>query len=603
MSDQRNSNGSLDLMRAWRERRFDRRGLMLRAGAAGLSATALGALGTFPVAAQDASPEAAAAEGEAIQSITRDEFHAMLRENFAFEEPQNQGGAVIWAQTADISTVNGLLTADYPTIYVTGLIFEPLVSVSPIDGQVIPALADSYEVSPDGKTYTFHLNKDAKWHDGTDVTAEDVKFTFDVALDETSPNPRRSSILPLLESYRVIDDDTFEMVAKEPFATFLYDVSSFVLTMPKHIWENVPPGEWGNDPGSTGQDPARVVGTGPFKFQEWRQGESVTLARNDQYYDPNMIPVIDELIMRVLPDPTTEVEALKAGEIDIVEVVPAPQVEEVQNTEGLKVDIYPGWSFSYIGLNMDPEKSPFFQDQRVRQALFIGIDKEAIKDNIYLGLGEVARGTQPKLSYAYSPESFDETYDFDPERARALLAEAGWTDTNGNGIVDKDGVEFSFELVTSSGGGATVDQLLAELQQKWREIGVEMTPVLMEWSAMLDLTSQTHEFDAVLQGFGWDASLNQGALFRCDSYNGGFNDIKYCNEEYDALDELQLRELDREKRRQLLIEQSQIVWNDLPVLIFRIGVERPGYSERLHNFFPNGMGGVYWSLPWVWIEQ
>jgi peptide/nickel transport system substrate-binding protein len=603
MSDQRNSNGSLDLMRAWRERRFDRRGLMLRAGAAGLSATALGALGTFPVAAQDASPEAAAAEGEAIQSITRDEFHAMLRENFAFEEPQNQGGAVIWAQTADISTVNGLLTADYPTIYVTGLIFEPLVSVSPIDGQVIPALADSYEVSPDGKTYTFHLNKDAKWHDGTDVTAEDVKFTFDVALDETSPNPRRSSILPLLESYRVIDDDTFEMVAKEPFATFLYDVPWPVLTMPKHIWENVPPGEWGNDPGSTGQDPARVVGTGPFKFQEWRQGESVTLARNDQYYDPNMIPVIDELIMRVLPDPTTEVEALKAGEIDIVEVVPAPQVEEVQNTEGLKVDIYPGWSFSYIGLNMDPEKSPFFQDQRVRQALFIGIDKEAIKDNIYLGLGEVARGTQPKLSYAYSPESFDETYDFDSERARALLAEAGWTDTNGNGIVDKDGVEFSFELVTSSGGGATVDQLLAELQQKWREIGVEMTPVLMEWSAMLDLTSQTHEFDAVLQGFGWDASLNQGALFRCDSYNGGFNDIKYCNEEYDALDELQLRELDREKRRQLLIEQSQIVWNDLPVLIFRIGVERPGYSERLHNFFPNGMGGVYWSLPWVWIEQ
>jgi peptide/nickel transport system substrate-binding protein len=603
MSDQRNANGSLDLMRALRERRFDRRGLMLRAGAAGLSATALGALGAFPVAAQDASPETAAASGEATQSVTRDEFHAMLRENFAFEEPQNQGGVVIWAQTSDISTLNGLLTADYPTIYVTGLLFEPLVGVSPVDGQIIPALADSYEVAPDGKTYTFHLNKDAKWHDGTDVTAEDVKFTFDVALDETSPNPRRSSILPLLESYRVIDDDTFEMVAKEPFATFLYDVPWPVLTMPKHIWENVPPGEWGNDPGSTGQDPARVVGTGPFKFQEWRQGESVTLAKNDQYYDPNMIPVIDELIMRVLPDPSTEVEALKAGEIDIVEIVPAPQVEEVQNTEGLKVDIYPGWSFSYIGLNMDPEKSPFFQDQRVRQALFIGIDKEAIKDNIYLGLGEVARGTQPKLSYAYSPESFEETYDFDPERARALLAEAGWTDTNGNGIVDKDGVEFSFELITSSGGGATVDQLLAELQQKWREIGVEMTPVMMEWSAMLDLTSQTHEFDAVLQGFGWDPSLNQGALFRCDSYNGGFNDIKYCNEAYDALDEQQLRELDREKRRELLIEQSQIIWDDLPILIYRIGVERPGYSERLRNFFPNGMGGVYWSLPWVWLEQ
>jgi peptide/nickel transport system substrate-binding protein len=592
-----------DLMLTWPYRRIDRRRLMLGAGAAGFVVSAGGLLGSQLAAAQDATPEVSVSGGETITSMSREEYYAQLREAFAFEEPQNQGGQVIWGQTADISTVNGLLTGDYPTIYVTGFIFEPLVSVSPVDGQVIPALADSYELAPDGRTYTFHLNKDAKWHDGTDVTAEDVKFTFDVATDPASPNPRQSTIVDLLESYRVIDDDTFEMVAKEPFVTFLYDVPWPVFTMPKHIWENVPPAEWPNDPGSTGQDPARVVGTGPFKFQEWRQGESVTLVRNDQYYDPNAIPVIDELIMRVLPDPATEVEALKAGEIDIVEVVPAPQVEEVQNTPGLKVDIYPGWSFSYIGLNMDPEKTPLFQDPRVRQALFIGIDKEAIKDNIYLGLGEVARGTQPKLSYAYSPESFEETYDYDPERAKQLLAEAGWTDTNGNGIVDKDGVEFSFELVTTSGGGATLDQLLAELQQKWREIGVEMTPNLMEWSAMLDLTSQTHEFDAVLQGFSWDAGLNQGALFRCDAYEGGFNDIRYCNEEYDALDDQQLREFDREKRRQLLIEQSKIIWNDLPVLIYRIGVERPGYSDRLHNFFPNGMGGVYWSLPFTWIAQ
>src|SRR5215207_9184284 len=282
------------LNRAPSGRRFDRRGLLARAGALGLTTGALGALAPALTRAQDATPEAATASGEAVRSMSRDEHYAKLHEAFAFEEPQNQGGQVIWSQTNDIASVNGLLTADYPTVYVTGFIFEPLVGASPIDGQIIPALADSYEIAPDGRTYTFHLNKDAKWHDGTDVTAEDVKFTYDVALDEKSPNPRRSTIVQQLESYRVIDEDTFEMVSKEPFATFLYDVPWAVAIMPKHIWEGVAPEEWPNDPGSTGQDPARVIGTGPFKFQEWRQGESVSLVRNDDYYDTNAIPVIDE---------------------------------------------------------------------------------------------------------------------------------------------------------------------------------------------------------------------------------------------------------------------------------------------------------------------
>jgi peptide/nickel transport system substrate-binding protein len=251
---------------------------------------------------------------------------------------------------------------------------------------------------------------------------------------------------------------------------------------------------------------------------------------------------------------------------------------------------------------MDPEKTTLFQDQRVRAALFIAIDKEAIKNNIYLGLGEVARGTQPKLSFAYAPESVEVTYDYDPERAKQLLADAGWADTNGDGIVEKDGQDFRFELLLPSGGGATTDQLLAELQQRWREIGVEMTPNLMEWSAMQDVTDKTHDFQALLQGFSWDASGSQGTLFRCDSYEGGFNNIKYCNEEFDRLDDQQLRELDREKRRELLIEQSNIIWNDLPVLIYRFAVERPSFSTRLHNFFPTGNGGVYWSLPFVWVE-
>ena len=118
---------------------------------------------------------------------------------------------------------------------------------------------------------------------------------------------------------------------------------------------------------------------------------------------------------------------------------------------------------------------------------------------------------------------------------------------------------------------------------------MEMTPNPMEWSAMQDVTDNTHDFQALCKDSVWDPSANQGALFRCDAYEGGFNDIKYCNEEFDKLDDQQLRELDREKRRELLIEQSKIVWNDLPVLIYRFGVERPGSRLRCTTSSRRGM--------------
>ncbi len=577
--------------------------------AALLLSPALGALaqettpGASPAASPLASPGASPVAGAGTTSITRDEYLQQLMAAFPFEEPENTGGQVIWSQTSDIATLNGLLTADSPTFYLTGSIFETLVGVSPIDGQPVPVLADYWEIGADGRTYTFHLSEDATWHDGTDFTAEDVEFTFDVALDERSPNPRRSSLLELIDAYRVVDENTFELTSKEPFATFLYDVANAVLIMPKHIWEGVSPENWANDPGSTGQDPTRVVGTGPFRFGEWVQGDSVTLVPNPDYYVPAAIPVYDELIMRILPEPATEIEALKAGEIDIVEVVPAPNMEDIQNTEGVEVEIYPGFSFAYIGFNLDPEQTTLFQDPRVRQALFVALDKEAIKENIFLGYGEVALGTQPRASFAYDPSRYDEAWAYDPDRARQLLADAGWTDSNGDGIVDKDGQEMQVELLTTTGGGATQDQLLAEFQQRWREIGVEMTPRLVEWPTLLEITGTDHDFEMVFQGFSWDPSGSQGVLFRCDAYGGGFNDAKYCNPEYDRLDDLQLRELDRDARRELLIEQSQLLWEDLPILIYRFGVERPAYSERLHNFFPISNGGVYWSLPFVWIEE
>ena len=556
--------------------------------------------GASPVASPGASPTTGT--GQVQRSITREEFYDQLFSAFPFEEPQAQGGTIIWSQTGDISTVNAILSADQPTAFVVGFMFEALIGTSPIDGETVPGLADSWEISADGRTYTFFLNQDARWHDGQPVTAEDVKFSFDIALDEASPNPRRGIVGPLLDSYRVIDEHTIEFTATDTYATFLTDVTGQFGIMPKHIWDGIAPADWPNDPGSTGQDPSRVIGSGPFKFVEWRQGESVTVARNADYWDPRAIPVVDELVMTVLPDPATEVEALKAGEIDVVEVLPAPQTEEVQNTEGLEVAIFPDFGFSFYGFNLDPEKTTLFQDKAVRQALYIAIDKEAIRDNIYLGYGEVPRGTQPVPSFAYDAESIADPFSYDPDRARQLLADAGWEDTDGDGIVEKDGQPLAFTMIVGTGGGATTDQLLAELQQKWRDIGVDMQPNLIEFTALVEIITQTFDYEVALLGFSWTPDGGQGAMFATDSYRNAFNFMKYSNPEYDALEEQQLRELDREKRRQLLIQQSQIAWDDQPVGIYRFGNNRVGYSSRLRNFFPNPFG-TYWSFNWTWLAE
>jgi peptide/nickel transport system substrate-binding protein len=277
-------------------------------------------------------------------------------------------------------------------------------------------------------------------------------------------------------------------------------------------------------------------------------------------------------------------------------------VEEIQNTEGLEVAIFPTLSFGFYLFNLDPEKTTLFQDKEVRQALYIAIDKESIIENIYLGYGEVPRGTQPTLSFAYDAEAVEDPFTYDPDRARELLASAGWEDTDGDGIVDKDGQALSFTMIAPSGQGATADQLFAELQQRWRDIGVDMQPNLIEFPALIDTLQSTQDFEVALLGFSWTPDGGQGAMFDTDSYLTAFNYMKYSNPEFDALEEQQLRELNPERRKQLLIEQSKIVWEDQPVGIYRFAVDRTGYTSRLKNYFPNGFG-QYWSFPWVWIAE
>ena len=235
----------------------------------------------------------------------------------------------------------------------------------------------------------------------------------------------------------------------------------------------------------------------------------------------------------------------------------------------------------------------------MRQALLYALDRQSIVDNILLGHAEVAQGTQPVVSYAYAPDQITTKYTYDPEKAAALLDEAGWTDSDGDGIREKDGEALSFELLYP-GGLSEWDQLAAYTQDAWRAVGVDAQPRALEFPALIEATTTNPTFDIAFYRFGWDASFIQEAMFGCDQYQVGFNDMKYCNPELDEIFAESKRTFDQDARRELLIEASNIVNDEQPVgvLVFENG--HVAFNEALQNYRP-GTWGV--DLSQVWIQQ
>lgn len=570
--------------------RPSRRALLSQAAAAGAAVTVF----RMPLSAfaQDATP--AAAMG-GYSSPTRDEFEAQMIQELGIVEGK-PGGIFIDSATADITTLMPLMAEDGDSLGIAGLIYDGLVGGSPLTGQPAPnALADHWEVADDGVTYTFHLNQDARWHDGQPVTADDVIFSLDALANEEVGSVYSGSFIAATKSWKKIDDHTVEIVANDPLFTFLYDLVLWII--PKHIWEPIPVADWATSGGATGTDPAMVIGSGPFKFKEWVQGESQTLVRNDEYY--GKVPYIDEYTRIVWPDQQAVVNALINGEVDIAGLEPADE-ESVAENDFIEIVKYPTRSFSFVVPNLDPTVTELFQDEKVRQALFYALDRESVVNDILLGNAIVANGTQPVISYAYAPDDMDTVYSYDPEKAKALLAEAGWTDTDGDGIVDKDGVPLKF-VYNYPSGSATSDQLAAYYQDAWKQIGVDMTPEAMDFPALVEMITTNPTFEMVGLGFSWDATFIQDAMFGCEQYMVGFNFMKYCNPDLDAINAEAKLTFDDAKRRDLLIDATNIVNDELPVFVTHFSKAIAAYNERLKNISPSAWGGI--PINYMYIEE
>lgn len=586
------------LVTKFRNGELSRRGFIRQATALGISAGAAGML-AGSAAAQDATPDASPVAVASIAPVSREEYLASLQEEFDLSEPEIAGGQVIYAELSDIQTTNLLLSQDVYSSRVAGLVQEYLVGSSPIDGSYIPGLADTWDVAEDGRTYTFQLNQDATWHDGTPFTSADVIFSFDATLAEDSLSVRRSSVAQVLESYEALDDHTVQFVANDVYATFLENTVGLVAIVPMHIWQDVPFSAWGTDPGTTGQDPSRVIGTGPFRFVEWVPEDHVTLVKNEEYWDTDFIPNIDEFTFRVIAEDSAKTQALLTGEIDWTDVTFA-EAPELEGREDLTIHAYDTTAVNWFAANQDPSRTELFTDVRVRQALMYALDRELVAEQVYNGYAIQANGTQPVLSIAYSPENTNTVYNYDPEMAMQLLEEAGWVDEDGDGVREKDGVPFSFECLFTE-GVATYQQQIPYMQQAWGEVGIEMIPTPVPFATLSDATD-TGDFEMAVFGFQWSIDGGQGDMFRCDAVPpAGFNSMRYCNEEYDRLALEAEKTVDPDARVELLTEASNILNDEQAAgyLVFRQNTV--GARNTLHNFYPNGYSYL-WSLTFVWTE-
>ena len=585
-----------------------RRALIAQAGAAGaiaLAGSGLHASAQTPVASPGASPEASpvAYSGPVgIVSPSRGEVNAAAIAKYGFTPAEKTGGSLIYVDSGDASTINPILTTDTTSYLIASLLYDPIARISIIDGTWTPGIADSWEIAADGSTYTFHLNPTVTFHDGTPLTADDVIFTFDAVTAEDTGSFRRSDVLSVLKSYRKVDEHTVEFVSVRPVANFFTKALGEIGILPKHLWQDVPLANWGSDPGSTGTDAARVVGSGAFTFVEWVPGDHITLKRNPSYWDAESSPVyIDEFIFRVHADEAAALQAFKVGEADLASIPFGQATSLRESNPELNIVDYDTFASTQYQLNQDPEKTTLFLDPKVRQALLYALDRDLIAEKVYQGFAVRADGTQPVLSIAHDPKRITTIYTYDPEKAKQLLADAGWADANGDGIVEKDGKAFSFEFQYSQTSDEN-NQLVPYLQQAWKAIGIDLVPKAVDVSTLFG-NGESGDFDILVSGWGWYIDPDQSWYFGTEAVPpSGYNYGRYSNPAYDAITPVANAELDLQKRIDLIVEQTNLVNDDAAsgFLVFRKSIL--GSGPRVHNFVPIAFE-PFRSIPYIWIES
>ncbi len=471
-----------------------------------------------------------------------------------------------YAEATAPTSLNPMLVADMPSLRSTELMYEGLVS-PPIAGEVEPALAKSWSISPDESSVTFNLRSDVKWHDGTPFTAQDVIFTIEAGKD-----PRTATALGA-------QFEAFELVEAPDDHTVVVNFRRNVLNPLLYFDFKILPAH-GFPEGYVAAEAAieSPIGTGPFKYKEWTHAGEIKFTRNANY-DRGNTGGIKEVEVSPVPDDNIRNELLRYGAVDLLPQVRPKDIPAFEELTSVRLYPYSTLSYSYLGLNF--RDNPLLRMRVFRQALISGIDREEMLKAHYGNRGTIISGPFPPASWAYN---FDvKPWPHDRRRAEALLDEAGVSDTDGDGIREFEGSPVSLRIV-SLAQSEVQKAVVLDLQQQLKNLGIGADVRFMEPMAWKKAVFEDHDFDMVLAEWTFDNSVNIYTLFHSTQSGPNQNNFGgYANADTDRLLDDSRDAANSEMLRALYGELHKQLHNELPYLFLWSLNRYAAISSRIEN--------------------
>jgi peptide/nickel transport system substrate-binding protein len=464
-------------------------------------------------------------------------------------EAQKRGGTLTIVRPTDPVSLDPNLETTAPGAWVYFNMLEGLLTLD-TKMQVQPSLATSYEVMSPTRV-RFKLRPNVKFHDGTPFNAAAVKFTYDRALKGTPP-ARWASLAGSLDGAEVVDNLTVDIVTREPYGPVLRTLAMYCMGIvsPTAV-------------GKLGADFSRApVGTGPFKFVEWKTNTHVIIERNPDYWGDKAL--LDRVVFKVVPEEGARMIALQTGDADMV-LFPSPaQLPALRKDPKFSVHETTGIRVVFAGFHAG---MPPLDDVRVRQALLHAVDRKSIVENIMEGSAGPAMGVLAPGVFGYKDMQLDKQYPFDRAKAKALLAQAGWT-PGPDGILQKGGQRLSLSWLTARGRYPKDGEITEAIQAMFKEIGVEAKVQVLEWAAVFT-QFRGNPLNHHMFTLGWvtsnaDADYSLYALFHSKQVPpAGWNTSRYSNARVDALVEQARRSLNQSEREKLYFEVQDILAKEM----------------------------------------
>ena len=526
--------------------------------------------------------------------MTRQAWAALALCATACRQQEAPRPAVVIATSVDLEQVNELLPGQNPITVglLRHFLFRPLLAEQSDYAEhpptFAPALAERFEWSPDRTALTFHLRRDALWSDGQPITADDVRWTWQA---QTSPEVAwdYAFVKEPIRDVEVVDPFTARFHFTAPSLTQMSDAVEGVV-LPKHAWSALPFADWRQQPDWFR---GHLVTSGPFTLQAWIPQQEIVLARNPRYAIADR-PRLDRVVIRVLPDRAGQLTQLLSGAVDFVEALAPSDWSTVENSAHTTLLRYPTRQYNAIVWNL---RQPNFADAATRRALTMAINRSALVDSLYRGHARVA--SSPLVTGVWAHDAALTPLPYDPAGAAALLATAGWSDSDGDGIVERGGRPFAFDLSTNTGSSVRADALVL-IQADLRKIGVLARPRVLEPNSLMPAVAQG-SFEALLTGWALDTSLDLWSNFHSAAIGAGANYGGYSEPEIDRLLDAFEQQPDPASAKAVLQQVEHLLHRDQPYTFLWEPERADGASRRLRGARPNALSPFFEIEEW-WIE-